>query len=98
MTAGSPLALSASSRTATSVIIQADPDNVGNVYVGDVGVTGTNCFKLKPGAALEINADDSAADEDIVVVDLMDIFVDGSITGDKVNVVFCDEVSVEYNR
>lgn len=90
--------MSASIRTATNVIIQADPDNVGNVYVGDSTVSATKCFKLKPSAVLEINADDSSADEDTVVVDLKDIFVTGSITGDKVNVIFCDEVSVEYNR
>lgn len=90
--------VSASSRTATNVIIQADPGNAGNVYVGASDVTATKCFKLKPGSVLEINADDNSADEDMSVVDLNDIYLDGSITGDKVNVVFCDEVSVEYNR
>lgn len=39
------------------VTIKADADNLGNVYVGRVGVTGKTGFKLRAGEEIELTVD-----------------------------------------
>jgi len=42
------------------VLVKADQNNTGNVYVGDSSVSTTNGFKLSPGQAIEIEIDDAS--------------------------------------
>ena len=90
--------MSATSRIATNVIIQADPENAGYVYVGDSSVAAGQCIKLQAASGIDLNADDDAADEDTVVIDLSDLWIDGDTSGDKVNISVIDEISTSYNR
>lgn len=96
VTAGVPLQLSAVSLKAQEVLIQADPLNNGVVYIGDASVTATQSIKLNADRAMSVQADDTSADEDMCFVDLSEIYIDGSITGDKVNVMILQLQEVQY--
>lgn len=55
----SPVQVSTSSVKTRIVIVKADDDNTGNVYVGfDSGVSSTNGFRLVAGQAVELAIDD----------------------------------------
>lgn len=83
-TPGTRQRISASSLAVTALIIQADPDNTGIMYVGDSSVSSSNGTRLEPGFGLSIDCNtDPRIGTDI---DMFDIFVDGSSGGDKVYV------------
>lgn len=96
--AGTRQALSASERNCRAVIIQADYNNSGKIYIGDSLVTASKCVKLGAGDSIPICAEDNLGDEDFCCVDLNDIYIDGTFTGDKVNIVVLDLSAVSYNR
>lgn len=50
---GAALALTA--RKISSINMRADPNNTGNVAVGDLNVSMTNGYILQPGEALSVN-------------------------------------------
>lgn len=95
--AGTPERLIGASLEVKSAIILADPTNQGNVYLGESDVTGSKCVLLEPGKALEITPEDSLADEDGVVIDLNDIFIDAANNGDGVFISYLQVESVDYN-
>jgi hypothetical protein len=81
----------------SNVIVQADPNNVGDVYIGDVTVVAAKCIKLTKGNGLAIDADSSEGDETRGVVDLNEIYVDCATSGDKVNVLV-SESRTDFNN
>lgn len=94
--AATPAPLSATSFKAQEVIIQADPGNAGTVYVGDASVSAGTSIKLLADRAIAIQADDTHADEDLAYVDLAEIYVDGTFTTDKVNIMVLQLQEVQY--
>lgn len=80
--------------------IQAPPTNTGNVYIGDTSanILAGNCHILGPGESMQIGTDDSAADEDKVILDSSDLWFDGSSTGDKLVVAYLNFKSISYNN
>jgi len=40
------------------IVVKADPDNTGNVYVGDSSVSTTNGYLLTPGEGIAFEIDD----------------------------------------
>lgn len=91
------LAAGSNERRAQNVILRAHPDNSDPIYIGESDVTGTKCYPLNPGDPLEINAEDSGADEDVVFVELADIFILGNgVAGQKLIVASLVEEACEY--
>lgn len=84
VTAGTAVPLSATPTQTFAVVIQADPSNNGNIFLGAAGVTAGQCVLLEPGRSFEIVCEDTLADEDTVYVDLSEIFVDAATSGDGV--------------
>lgn len=78
-------------------VVQALPGNVGQVYVGDAGVQSDFGLELQPGQILKISADDTLADEDNILVDIAQFYVDADNAGDKVNILALVLDSVNYN-
>lgn len=96
-TAGTRVKLSASSRLARTVIIQALASNTGDVYIGDVTVSSTLGYILVKGTAITINADLNNEDEDTTYVDLTLMYADAANNGDKVQITVLDIVAVDYS-
>lgn len=80
--------------------IQAPPGNTGNVYIADssANILAGNCHILGPGESMQIGTDDSAADEDKVILDSSDLWFDGSSTGDKLVVAYLNFKSISYTN
>jgi hypothetical protein len=91
-----PLATGPDEVKCSVIVIQANPTNAGEVYVGYSDISATKCIKLVPDKAIEISVDDTTADEDMVFFDLRDVYIDGNVAGDKVNIMIGDMVSVKY--
>lgn len=68
----------------TSITIQADYTNVGNIYVGDSTVTTLNGLEIPPGDAAEITADNSKAGSE--EFDISQIYINSSTTGNKAKI------------
>lgn len=86
-TAGTEVQLSSTTIRASSVTIQALNTNTGFIYVGDSNVASGRGIELDAGQAITISADLSGrpgGDE----IDLSDIYVDSSVNGEKVKVVY----------
>lgn len=94
--AGTAQALSGTSREVSEVLIQADATNTGNIYVGASDVDATHGVHLAPGVSLKVSADNAYEDEDRVFVDLNEIYIDGSNTGDKVNILIMGITQLDY--
>ena len=95
--AGTPQPISAVPLLVRQAIIQYDPANAGDVYIGESDVAAAKCLVLNasnPGIAL--SAEDSMADEDNIYFDLNTIYIDAATTGDKVNVAYIDLVNKAY--
>ena len=88
--AGTAQPLSATKLIASSVIIQADHDNTGLIYVGDEDVDSTHTLAvLEAGDALEI--DSELFDGNGQQYNLGQIYVDASVSSDKVRVGYTEE-------
>jgi hypothetical protein len=96
VTAGVPVPLSAVPTQTFAVMVQADPSNGGNIFLGAAGVTAGQCVLLEPGKSFEIVCEDTLADEDTVYVDLSEIFIDAGTAGDSVFVAELVLESVRY--
>jgi hypothetical protein len=91
--AGTEQALSPSRLTVTCFLVQASPDNVGTIYIGGSTVSATNGTRLPPGYSLEVDANtDQRIGTDI---NLAEVYIDGSNTGDSVFVSYCRKVQPE---
>ena len=84
--AGTAVTVSAINRAVSSVIIQAEDGNTGNIFVGDSTVDSSNGIILTPGEATEISGDDRRSGLDELI--LSDVFVDAATNGDAVRVAF----------
>ncbi len=80
---------------AVSVAIQADPTNAANIKLGDTSVD-TKFLNMPPGAVITIELDESGGDEDIIYVDLREIFANGTAP-DKVNIMVLRETRASYS-
>ena len=96
VTAGTPVPLSATPTQTIAVVVQADPDNNGNIFLGNAGVTASQCMVLAPGKGFEILCEDTLADEDTVYIDLAEVFVDAATSGDSVYIAELVVDSVRY--
>lgn len=83
-TAGTAQALAASAGTRTpSIVITADPSNVGDIYVGDASVDGDNAaIILEAGDTAVIDGKTLGGNGDYI--DLSNVYLDASISGEKV--------------
>jgi len=77
-TAGTDVALVASSTPVKFVAIQAQTDNTGNIAVGATGVDATEAT----GTGILLGAGESIVMDH--VMDLADVFIDSSVNGDGV--------------
>ncbi len=86
--AGTAVAIAATSVVAQSCIIQALDTNTGAVYVGDSSVLASDKrgIKLVAGAALPLTAD--AMGGGVGVLDLSTIYVDAVNNNDKVSIIY----------
>ena len=78
------------------MVIQADKNNLGPVYIGDAGVQADYGLVLYPGENLTITTDDTVADEDNLVFDLAEVYVDAANNNDKINLMGMELVQVVY--
>jgi hypothetical protein len=62
-------------RRVSNVLFMAHPSNGANIYLGASDVASNKCIPLGPDRIVELNADDTDADEDISYLDLNEIFV-----------------------
>lgn len=76
-TAGTDVALVASSTPAKWVVVQAQTDNTGNIAVGATGVDATE----STGTGILLAASESIT---LPVDNLTDVFIDASVSGDGV--------------
>jgi hypothetical protein len=65
------------------VTVQADPDNTGNVYVGDSTVSSTRGVELAPGDSMTFQAIDKEKR-----YNLAEIYVDAATNNDSVRFVY----------
>lgn len=82
--AGTAVPISATVIRSGSVIIEAHPDNTGDMYVGDSNVDATNGITLQPGQSVEISGNHLRNGDDEII--LSDIYVDAATNGDEVRV------------
>lgn len=87
-TAGTRVALSATTLTSKEVVVQAKPSNTGTIYLGGSAVASTAGICLAPGesfnfANLMTPAHQAGGDVDF---DMSQIYIDSSVNGEGV---FC---------
>lgn len=86
------------------VIVQADPSNTDEVYLGGVDAAGAadaaqnKCTKLTADRGISFEADDSAGDEDLCVCDLRQISLRAPVAGQNVNISVVKITQVQYTR
>ena len=98
-TAGTAVPLSATQLFVKQAIVQFVAGNVGNIFIGESGVTSSNGIVLNAsGPVFTLSAEDSLADEDDCVFDLSQVFINAANNGDKVRVAYIDIASVQYGR
>lgn len=81
--AGTRVQLTASDIVAYAVVVQANPANTGNIFVGDSTVSSSNGVILEPGDFFVIEPDIS---EDLDEVNLSDIYLDAATNNDGARV------------
>lgn len=82
-TAGTQVAITASVIRSPKVVISAEPDNTGYIYVGDSTVSSTDCARvLSAGDSIELSIGDYESGAS--GWNLSDIYIDSSVTGDGV--------------
>lgn len=85
-TAGTAVALVASKTMVRGVMIQAETDNTGKIYVGDSSVSSSDCaVDLVAGNAVSLDAPNMGIGE-AESFDLALVYIDSSVNGDGVNV------------
>ena len=87
-----------------AVIIQADPGNSDEVYLGGVDAAGVadaaqnKCIKLTADRGIAYEADENSGDEDQVIYDLRQMSLLAPVAGQLVNVSVVKIAAVQYNR
>jgi len=94
---GTPVPLAAIAQRVVSVIVQARPTNTGIVYLGESDVALAKSAKLLAGQSMTISLDTNLADEDFTYIDLNDLYIGGTVTGDKVDVQFLQLIAEQQN-
>ncbi len=90
-TAGTRVALSATTIFTSSILIEADTLNTGYIYWGGVDVTSTNGNSLAAGQGTSISADllkHDLSHGNHQKIDLSTVYVDASNNGNKVRVTY----------
>lgn len=79
-------------------MIEALGSNSGYIYIADsqANAQGTNRNQLAAGEALEITVDNAVGDSDNLYIDLYNIWIDASVTGNRAVVSYVAEVSYDY--
>ena len=85
-TAATAVPLTSTARPASTIFIQADKLNAGDIYVGDSTVDSTNGIVLEPGATLPLSGDQIRGITEGLI--LSDIFIDADTDGNSVRVYF----------
>ena len=81
LTAASPLP-----RATTSLVLQSDPDNKKDIYVGDSTVTALNGLVISPGSIIEFAGIDRRLGQDELIIN--DIHIDAVNADEFVRVAF----------
>lgn len=98
VTPGTPVPLSATPLLVLNATVQWNPSNSGKIYIGSSDVAADKCLTLDGSTpVLTLEAEDSAADEDRVVLDLSKIYIDAAVAGESVLVAYTTTTSVAYN-
>lgn len=84
--AGTAVTISATEIPVTSVIIEADASNTGNIYIGDSSVDATNGITAVPGESINVSTDDIPRQADEFI--LSDIFVDADTNDNKARIAY----------
>ncbi len=90
--AGTQVRLSTVSLVVRAVIIQAEPSNTGNIFIGGSGVSSADYGILLAAAtneALVLSAEQLGAREGRI--DLYDVWIDAAQNGDGVSVLYSEE-------
>ncbi len=96
--ANTAVPLSAVALLATNISVQWHPSNVGNIFLGDATAAVDRGILLNSSTpAVGIDADDTAADEDMIYFDLNKIYINAPNAGDKVLLSYMIVDSVDYN-
>lgn len=96
--AGTRVALAATSTLVRQVVIQWHPSNVGNVYIGDSSVDSTHGLILNSSnPSISFSAEDSVADEDNCFFDLSTIYIDSVNSADAVKMLYFTVSDKSYN-
>ena len=82
--AGTAVQISSVDTPVTSIVLQADVDNTGNVFIGDSTVSASNGIELTPGQSFELKSDQIPRQDGELI--LSDIYVDAATNDDKVRV------------
>lgn len=69
------------------VVLQADPANVGTLYIGDENVDSTNGYALTAGSAISLNALFSDSRTPDMLWDLSTLYFDGTDTNDDLRII-----------
>ena len=82
-TAGTQVAITPSTIRSPKVVISAEPDNTGYIYVGDSTVSSADCARvLSAGDSLELSIGDYASGAS--GWELSSIYIDSEVNGDGV--------------
>ncbi len=82
--AGTAEAIVASPVRAASILIQADVDNTGNMYLGDSTVDDSNGIEVAPGQVIEWTGDQARGIEQ--QIDMSQIYVDADNDGEGIRI------------
>lgn len=85
-TAGTRVQITSSDIRATSVTIQADAANTGDMYVGDSTVASNKALTLDARESVSLNGDTVAGNTE--EFNLSEIYVDSSVNGESVHVFY----------
>lgn len=86
LTAGTPVAIGSSSILCTTIVLQADSANSGNIYFGGSGVAASNGVAIATGVAIGITYDNAAGYN--TLLNLGNIYLNSDATGNKVRVLY----------
>lgn len=87
-TAGTRVALVASATKTGSVLIMAECDNTGYIYLGDVTVSSTNGIRLSACEKVGVTYDYVAPPGYSNEINLNTFYIDSSVNGDGVNIFY----------
>lgn len=83
-TAGTRVQISSQVRAVSSILIQGDESNKGNIYLGDDTVTASNGQAIGPGKGAEISGDQRPSGTEELFIN--ELYLDASKDGDKARI------------